>query len=239
MLSLLIRLHERSRMRLHKRSRMRSRKHSNVHFYVSVFSVHCLRMRSCASDSRLAHIHSSHSSRTTCFWLTLSLAHQHRGSAWVRAHSHLRSCTSVFLLRFSLASLRRSQKESCGELRSRTEPCFRICKRRRRRLHKTIHSQAQIHMDVCVNVDARSVAFSRARPLCGQSLPLLPIATAGAQNAPASFLVSLRSQTKKKAAVKNSCKVSLEERIRILIRIHIRILIFIRIRIKISSIFVL
>lgn len=175
------------------------------------FSVHCLRMCSCVSGLRFAHIAAAH------------------------GFAHICTCAAA-LLRFRVRSPQRSQKESCGELRSRTELCFRICKRRGRRLHKAIRSQT--HVDVHANVDARSVAFSRARPLCGQSLPLLPIATAGAQNAPASLLVSLRSQ-KEKAAVKNSCKVPLEERIRILIRIHIRILIFIRIRIKISSIFVL
>lgn len=239
MLSLLIRLHERSRMRLHKRSRMRSRKHSNVHFYVSAFSVHCLRMRNCASDSQLTLYLRSWLAHNMFLIRGLrirtSTLRQRMGSRTF-TFARLRFCFSSALF---VGIRKKKPVASCACAQNfafATATQLRTCKHRRRRLHKTIRSQT--HVDVHANVDARSVAFSRARPLCGQSLPLLPIATAGAFCAPASLLVSLRSQ-KEKAAVKNSCKVPLEERIRILIRIHIRILIFIRIRIKISSIFVL
>ena len=195
-------------------------------------------MYNSVSNLRLAHTLSSQ------FTVRTVRAQHVLGLRFAHGFAHIYACAAALLflrssrssalfvgVRFDVHKEKAVASCACAQnFAFATVTQLRTCKHRRRRLHKTIRSQT--HVNVHANVDARSVAF-------GQSLPLLPIATAGAQNAPASFsLVSLRSQTKK-AAVKNSCKVSLEERIRILIRIHIRILIFIRIRIKISSIFVL
>lgn len=183
------RLLQRSRVHLHERSRKRS----NV----------------CPFSSLPTHVQ-------LCFWLaarTRTARAQHvfdlrfAHVAAARGFAHIHICAAAllfFFCAFRVRSLQRSQRESCGELRSRTEPCFRSCKRRGRRLHKTIRSQT--HVDVHANVDARSVAFSRARPLCGQSLPLLPIATAGAQNAPASFFGLASLEKKKKQLSKTAAK---------------------------------
>lgn len=177
---------------------------ANVYF--NVLACICMNVLVYVSANALMCVFSVHAQ--LCFWLVGSrtfTARAHLRLAGSRTFTFTQLCfcfsSALFVgVRFDIHKEKAVANCACAQnFAFATATQLRICKRRGRRLHKTIRSQAQTHMNVHANADARSVAFGRARPLCGQSLPLLPIATAGAQNAPASFsLVSLRSDKKEK-----------------------------------------
>ena len=140
-------------MRSRERLLQRSRVHSSVRF------------RKCATVFLACGVAHTHSSRTFTLYNSIVTAH------WF---AHIYVCAAVLLflrssrssalfvgVRFDVHKEKAVASCACAQnFAFATATQLRTCKYRRRRLHKTIRSQT--HMNVHANVDARSVAFSRA-----------------------------------------------------------------------------